>query len=185
MQGRFTEFLIDRNGSAPRNLSESIRRVQDCSWGFRKSWHLRRSDAYETSQEAFEHLDYIQNELLRHRDAKAKGPDWDSSQLKSALNAEVGRIVTNISTEDEGWFTSLLDGEGTMPSNSTPTPLSLGIALNKLKHRSTSAFNFSLPPSGLHLVHVFATSGMGQSNSISEIDIDQFCEACRKAASHT
>ena len=184
MEGRFTEFLIDRTGSAPRNLAESIRRVQDCSSGFRHSWPLRQSDAYETSQEAFEHLDYIQNELLRRRDAKSNEAGWANSPLKSALNAVVGSIVTNVSSTDEVWFASLIEGQGAIPPNFSPTDASLGVALNKLKHRSTSIFNFSLPPDGRHLVHVFATAGMGQPNSISQIDIDKFGDACRAAVPH-
>lgn len=184
MEGRFTEFLIDRTGNAPRNLAESIRRVQDCSSGFRRSWPLRQNDAYATSQEAFEHLDYIQNELLRRRDAKSNEPEWANSPLKSALDALVGSIVINVSSADEGWFASLLEGQGAIPPNGSPTYASLGVALNKLKHRSTSIFNFSLPQDGRHLVHVFATAGMGQPNSISQIDIDKFCDACRVAASH-
>jgi hypothetical protein len=184
MQGRFVDFLIDRTGSAPRNLGESIRRVQDCSSGFRRSWPQRQGDAYATSQEAFEHLDYIQNELLRRRDAKSDEPSWSESLLKSALDAPVGSIVTSICSADEVWFASLPEGHGAIPPNSVPSDLRLGVALNKLKHRSASIFNFSLPPNGLHLVHVFATAGMGQPSSISQIDIDRFCEACRTAASH-
>jgi len=184
MQNQFTEFLIDRNGNVSRNLSESVRRVQDCSSGFRRSWPQRQNDACATSQDAFEHLDYIQNELLRRRDAKSKEPDWGNSPLRSALGASVGSIVTSISSIDEKWFAALPEGHGAFPPNCNSADLSLGVALNKLKHRSTSVLNFSLPPDGLHLVYVFATSGMGQPNSISQIDIDQFCEACRVAASY-
>lgn len=61
MTERYIEFLVDATGKAPRNLKESIRRVRDASAGFRQSWLIGdQQEAYETSQEAFEHFDYIQ-----------------------------------------------------------------------------------------------------------------------------
>lgn len=69
MTERYTEFLVDLTGKSPRNLKDSIRRVLNASAGFRQSWlNLEQAEGYKTSQEAFEHLDYIQNELLRQRD---------------------------------------------------------------------------------------------------------------------
>lgn len=186
MSQRFSEFLIDRTGNAPRNLSESIRRVKNCSSGFRLSWREgHRNEAYETSQEAFEHFDCIQNELLRRRDANSGQFDWSASFFKAALDAAAGQIIFNVSEAEKSWFASLPAGSGVLPANSGAVELSLVTALNKLKHRSTSFFNCSLTENGAHLVHVYATAGMGQPSSISQIDVDQFCEACRVAASHT
>ena len=184
MSERFTEFLIDRTGSSPRNLGDSIRRVQNCSAGFRESWNLgNQHDAFQTSQEAFEHLDYIQNEILRQRDVRRNNSSWSTSPFNSALNISVGTFLLDISTAEKNWFTSLNDGDGAMPSGSNPTVLSLGTALNKLKHRSTSVFNFSLPASGGHLLHVFTVAGMGQPDALSEINLQSFCSACKTAAS--
>jgi hypothetical protein len=186
MNGRSIEFLVDRSGSAPRNLSDSIRQVQNCSSGFRRIWPQGLlQEALETSQDAFEHLDHIQNEILRQRDSHSKQPGWAASPFNTALNAHVGRIVHGVSVAEQSWFASLSEGGGVLPSGSTPALLSLATALNKLKHRSTSIFNFSLPSSGGHFLYVFATAGMGQPDSISEIDVDEFCSACRTAASHT
>lgn len=185
MNERSIEFLVDRTGAAPRNLSDSIRQVQNCSYGFRQIWPQGLlQEAYETSQDAFGHLDYIQNEILRQRDSRSSQLGFVGSPFAAALGTSVGRIVAGVSAADQSWFGSLSEGHGNVPSGSSPTDLSLATALNKLKHRSTSIFNFSLPSSGGHFLYVFATAGMGQPASISEIDVDEFCKACRAAASH-
>jgi hypothetical protein len=186
MTERRIEFLVDLTGKSPRNLKDSIRRVLNASAGFRQSWlDEERSEAYETSQEAFEHFDYIQNELLRQRDVhKSNATIWPTSPFKTTLDAPVGRILNNISAADCSWFLSLTQGAGAMPATSLPISLTLDKALNKLKHRDTVAFNFSLPTGGGHILYMFTKAGMGQPDSLSEIVVSTFCSACKVAASH-
>jgi len=185
MTERYIEFLVDATGKAPRNLKESIRRVRDASAGFRQSWLIGdKQEAYETSQEAFEHLDYIQNELLRQRDVLKMNASWQSSPFKSALALSVGNLINDASLSDRAWFVGLKQGVGAMPANASAVGLSLETALNKLKHRDTIALNFFLPPSGDHILYIYTHGGMGKSDSISEINILAFCSACKTAAQH-
>jgi len=185
MTERYTEFLVDLTGKAPRNLKDSIRRVRDASAGFRNSWlNGERSDAYETSQEAFAHLDFIQSELLRHRDVQEKMPGWDLCPLKVALDAPVGLLYSPVSESDISWFEALTQGEGKAPPGCTAATLTLGDALNKQKHRHTIAVNFHLPEGSGHVLYVLTQAGMSKPHSISAIDVLAFCAASKAAASH-
>lgn len=186
MTERYTEFLVDLTGNSPPNLKDSIRRVLNASAGFKNSWVAGdQQEAYETSQEAFEHFDYIQNELLRQRDVlKRNQAAWPTSPFNAALANTVGNFLNNVTPTDRAWFLGLPQGQGTMPTGVTPTPLTLDKALNKLKHRDTVALNFSLPASGSHILYLFTNAGMGQPDSISEIEIASFCSACKSAAQH-
>lgn len=183
MTSNCIEFLVALNGKSP-NLRESIRRVSNASAGFRGCWQSgQRDEALETSQEAFEHLDYIQNEILRQRDThRENAATWPTSPLKASLDQTVGRILERISSADSSWFSSLAQGLGSMPAGASPSPLTLQKALNKLKHRDTIALNFALPPGAGHTLYVFTKAGMGQLESLSEIDVPNFCAACRTAA---
>jgi hypothetical protein len=183
---RFFEFLVDPSGKAPRNLKDSIRRIRNASLGFRESWLSGEYDeAHETSQEAFEHFDYLQNELLRQRDIhKTDQSLWPSSQFKLGLDSHVGSLLNNISETESAWFGQLANGAACMPENSVLEPLSLEKALNKLKHRDTVAINFVLPSSGGHKLYVLTNAGMGQTASLSEIDVMTFCNSCKNATSY-
>ena len=186
MTERYTEFLVEVTGKSPRNLKNSIRHVLNASEGFKRSWGVGdQQEAYETSQEAFEHLDYIQNELLRQRDAlKGDEATWPTSLLKASLANIVGNLYNDVTSTDRNWFLGLPQGQGAMPTGVTLTPLSLEKALNKLKHRDTVALNFSFNASGSHILYIFTYAGMGQPDSISEIDVASFCNACKFAAQH-
>ena len=186
MTERYTEFLVDLTGKSPRNLKDSIRRVLNASAGFKQSWVAGdQQEAYETSQEAFEHLDYIQNELLRQRDVlKANQATWPASPFSAALGNTVGNLLNNVTPTDRAWFLGQPQGQGAMPTSVTTTALTLEKALNKLKHRDTVALNFSLPASGSHILYLFTNAGMGQPDSISEIDVASFCSACKSAAQY-
>jgi hypothetical protein len=186
MTKRYTEFLVDLTGKSPRNLKDSIRRVHNASAGFKQSWAVGdQHEAYETSQEAFEHLDYIQNELLRQRDVlKGNQATWATSPFNAALSNAVGNFQNNVTPNDRVWFFGLPLGQGAMSTGVTPTALSLEKALNKLKHRDTMAINFSLSASGSHILYLFTNAGMGQPDSISEIDVASFCSVCKLAAQH-
>ena len=86
MSNKDLGFLVSLDGVAPKNLKNSIRRVKDTSAGFVQSWTSgQHDDAYETSQEAFEHFDYIQNELLRQRDAYKNESGWADSAFNLVL----------------------------------------------------------------------------------------------------
>jgi hypothetical protein len=185
MTERYTEFLVDLSGKSPRNLKDSIRRVQNASAGFAQSWaNGDRQEAYETSQEAFEHFDYIQNELLRQRDVHKEDVAWSTSPFNAALTATVGKLLNAATAAHRTWFQGLPEGSGAMPTGVVPVPLTLEKALNKLKHRDTVAINFSLSASGGHALYIFTGAGMGQLASISEIDVSVFCAACKTAALH-
>jgi hypothetical protein len=186
MTERYIEFLVDPTGKSPRNLKDSIRRVLNASAGFRQSWlNGEQTEAFQTSQEAFEHLDYIQNELLRQRDVhKSNTASWPTSLFCSALTAPVGQLLNSVTPADRSWFLSLPQGQGAMPAGSTLTLLTLDKALNKLKHRDTIAFNFTLPSGGGHTLYLFTKAGMGQPDTLSEIDVAVFCDTCKSAAAH-
>ncbi|SDM76053.1 hypothetical protein SAMN05192555_1197 [Franzmannia pantelleriensis] len=185
MTKRPIDFLVDLNGKAPRNLRDSIRKVGNASHGFRSSWKSGEHQyAFETSQEAFAELDYIQNELLRQRDAAKNLANWAGSPLDSALQVAVGRICSPLSAPDESWFQNLTPGQGALPSTTPNSVLTLGMSLNKLKHRTTSVVNFALPATGGHMLYVLTEAGMGQPATLCEIDIDLFCTCCGSAANH-
>lgn len=184
MRERYTEFLVDPTGKTPKNIHDSIRRVQNASAGFIRSWSAGDSDdAAATSHEAFEHLDYIQNELIRQRDVHKKhGGSWPTSPFKTTLSAIVGQIVAGTSVSAETWFKALVPGSGSLPLGSAPLPLTLETALAKLKHRDTIAVNFSVALPSKHVLYVLTTAGMGQPSTLIELDIHLFCAACKCAA---
>ena len=69
-----------------------------------------------------------------------------------------------------------------MPAHAKLGPLTLVEALNKLKHRDTKAVNFTVSPSGNHVLFIFTIGGMGKPDSIASFDLDVFCNACKMAA---
>ena len=184
MSDRPIDFLVGLSGKSPRNLAESIRRVKNASAGFLQSWHAgSHAEAYETSQEAFEHLDYIQNELLRQRDVhRMNQAIWQNSLFRLALQRPVGSIVKDLQPPDSAWFASLALGYGALPVGVTPTPLTLETALNKLKHRDTIAVNFSASP--IHALFVNTSASMNQKESLCEISVLVLCQECLAAAAH-
>lgn len=186
MTERYPQFLVDLSGKSPRNLKDAIRRVNNASAGFTQSWaNGDLQEALETSQEAFEHFDYIQNELLRQRDVhKANAATWPTSLFNTALSTTVGQLHNGVTSTNRAWFLGLPQGAGAMPAGATLVPLTLEKALNKLKHRDTVAINFSLYATGGHILYLFTNAGMGQPDSISEIDVLNFCAACKLAAQH-
>ncbi|MFM5738593.1 hypothetical protein ACET6T_07635 [Aeromonas veronii] len=184
MAKHYISFLIAPDGKVPQNLKNSIRQVVNSSAGFRQSWlKAEKAEAYETSQEAFQHLDYIQNELLRQRDALKQNSDtWQTSTFVSKLSVPVGNIINNATSSDYSWFLSLPQDEGTLPIGRDITQLTLEKALNKLKHRDTAALRFLLPSEEGHFIYIYTKAGMGQPDTISEINISLFCDACKAAA---
>lgn len=177
------QFLVELSGQDPRTLRESIRQVQNASLGFRQDWLAGNAvDAYETSQEAFVSIEYIVGELLRHRDVANKAKDaWLQSPFKAALDVPVGQISDAVTLADIQWFKGLPMGAGRMPA-CAPLALTFGEALNKLKHRDTIAVNFALPLGKGHLLYVLTKAGMGKPDTLSEIDIFQFCTAGKAAS---
>jgi hypothetical protein len=182
MANKNMEFLVSLNGKSPKNLADSIRRVKNTSAGFVQSWLASEIDeAYETSQEAFEHIEYIVGEIRRQRDVhKQSGAGWGTSAFKAALDVKVGKIVEDVTEPDTQWFCNLAQGQGTLPPGISFVPLSLGVALNKLMHRHTTAVNFSVVPN--HTLFLITQSGMGQAASLSEIPVLDFCRACETVA---
>lgn len=179
MTNRYTGLLVPETGNAPKTLAESILQVKDLSVVFSQSWLLnKRDDAQNTSEQAFQLLDHIQNELLRHRDERKNLID---SSLKVALNAIVGQLLDPANSNDKEFFRGLAIGEGLMPRDASDT-LTLETALNKLKHRSTSSVNFTVSNSGTHVLYVFTNAGSGHKDTISSFDIRVFCDACKVAA---
>lgn len=180
----FTEFLVDVNGKAPKNLADSIRRVSDASVAFVHSWVGGKvSDAEATSQEAFQHLEFIQGELLRHRDSRKKQDSpWHTSPLKMELSRTVGRMASLVTQADEAQFRSLKVGEGSLPSGALSSALSLEVALTKLKHRDVVAVNFAAELPYRHCLYVLTCAGMGQPATVVEVDVPLFCSASRAAA---
>ena len=177
------QFLVNPNGNPPQTLPESFRKLLNLSSGFCRSWtNQDLSDAQATSEEAFELLDHIQNELLRHRDDKKSDPNWSSHPLKVALSVQVGNLIKNATPHKQN-FLSLSPGSGALPASVPVEPLSLEVALNKLKHRAYIAVNFSVTNSNNHLLYIFTNAGMGQPDSISELNMDVFCDVGKQAAS--
>lgn len=182
MANRYTEFLVAATNSVPRSLPESIRQVGNLSAGFCRSWLSNEiPDALTTSEEAFQLFDHIQNELLRHRDEKSKLPGWSSDPFKVALDATVGDLLDPASPADKAFFQLCSPGAGALPPGTSPASLTLAAALNKLKHRSTSAVNFTASPSGAHVLYIFTNAGMGKQDTISSFDVHVFCGACKIA----
>lgn len=70
-----------------------------------------------------------------------------------------------------------------MPPDEALIPPTLEKALNKLKHRDPAMINFSFHD-GAHSLFIFTQPGMGQANSISAVNIEIFCLACRNAATY-
>lgn len=176
------DFLVSATGTAPKSLPESIRQVGNLSAGFCRSWLANEiDDAVTTSEEAFQLLDHIQNELLRRRDDKSKMVGWATDPFKAALDVPVGSLLSPASSSDRTFFASCTTGGGAMPPGATLIPLTLAQALNKLKHRKSSAVNFTVATSGAHVLYIFTNSGSGQPDSISTFNIQDFCIACKSA----
>ena len=126
--------------------------------------------------------DHVQNELLRHRNENSKLPGWSADPFKVALDAIVGELLDPATPSHKTFFLSLPPGAGALPPGVSPTTLTLAAALNKLKHRSTSAINFTASPSGAHVLCIFTNGGMGKLDTISSFDVHVFCSACKIAA---
>jgi hypothetical protein len=183
MTNRYTEFLVAATGTPPRSLTESIRQVGNASAGFCRSWLCNDiPDALATSEEAFELLDHIQNEVLRHRDEKKKAPGWAASSFKQALDTPIGDLLDLASPADKAFFLGLTAGNGAMPPNASLIPLTLETSLNKLKHRGTKEVNFMVSPQSGHLLYIFTYAGQGKPDTISGFNIQAFCSACKMAA---
>jgi hypothetical protein len=183
MTNKNLEFLVAATNTAPKSLPESIRQVGNLSAGFCRSWLSNEiTDALTTSEEALQHLDHIQNELLRHRDEKAKLLNWPNSPFKSALETSVGELLAPATPSHKSLFLSLAPGAGAFPSGTSTASLTLAEALNKLKHRNTIAINFTVSSSGQHIFYIFTNAGMGKSDTISKFDVHVFCNACKFAA---
>ncbi len=180
MTNHYIHFL---KASTPKSLLESISQVGNLSARFCCSWLANETDgAAATSEEAFQHFDHIQNELLRHRDDKSKLSGWSSDPLKLALNVRVGDLLDPATPSDKVFFESLLVGQGAFPINASLAPLTLEVALNKLKHRSTSLVNFTVSGSSGHVLYFFTNAGNGKKDTISRFDVQRFCTACKTAA---
>lgn len=182
MTNRHNKFLVATTNSAPRSLPESIRQVGNLSAGFCRSWLSNEiPDALTTSEDAFQLFDHIQNELLRHRDEKSKLPGWSVDPFKIALDVIIGDLLDPATPNDKIFFLSCPPGAGALPPGASPAPLTLEVALNKLKHRSTSAVNFTASPSGAHVLYIFTNAGMRKPDTISGFDVHAFCSACKTA----
>jgi hypothetical protein len=182
MTNRYNEFLVAATSSAPRTLPESIRQVGNLSAGFCRSWLSNEiPDALTTSEDAFQLFDHIQNELLRHRDEKSKLPGWSVDPFKIALDVIIGDLLDPATPNDKIFFLSCPPGAGALPPGASPAPLTLEVALNKLKHRSTSAVNFTASPSGAHVLYIFTNASMRKPDTISCFDVHAFCRACKTA----
>lgn len=182
MTNQYAEFLVAATSSSPGSLPESIRQVGNLSAGFCRSWLANENDdALATSEEAFQLLDHIQNELLRHGEEKSKLPCWSADPFKMALDEAVGVLLDPVTQSDMAYFRSLARGAGALPPDASPVSLTLAVALNKLKHRNTSATNFSISSSGTHVLYIFTPAGMGKSDTISSFDIRVLCCACKIA----
>ena len=181
MSDRYIDFSVSLNGKSPQSLQDSVRRVRDASAGFSQSWLSgAHADALKTSQEAFTHLDFILSELIRQRDVQNRdSATWPTSPLKLALDASVGLIVEPLSSSDVTWFTHLPQGHAALPPTASAIPVTLGKALNKLKHRHTTAVNFSLAP---HTLFACTSAGMGKEACLVQIQILLFGGACSSAA---
>lgn len=171
------QFLVNQE------LSEYFCKLLNLSSGFCRSWIKEElPDAHAISEEAFVILDYIQSELLRHKDDKKNDSNWSSHPLKIALSTRVGNIVNNATTHKQN-FLKLSPGYGALPASVLAAPLTLEVALQKLKHRNPIAVNFSISSSHNHSLYVFTNAGMGKPDSIFELNIDDFCRVGKKAAS--
>jgi len=180
---QYINFLVSATNSAPRSLPESIRQVGNLSAGFCHSWLSNDiPDALTTSEEAFQLFDHIQNEILRHRDEQSKQSAWTSSVFKAALDATVGELLEPATSSEIAFFKSCPLGDARLTLGATTVPLTLAVALNKLKHRSTSTLNFTISSSGAHVLYIFTNAGMNKPDTISRFSVNIFCGACKIAA---
>jgi hypothetical protein len=182
MTERFTEFLLAAAPQACRTLPQSIRQVRNASSGFCNSW-LRNewADASKTSEEAFEALDHIQNELLRHRDRQAKLPGWKTSALCLSIEERVGDLLNPANTTQVDEFLAQIEGQGEMPAGGPIIALTLGTALNKLKHHAPGGIRFSIT-SGKHMLFFYTQAAQKIPNTIASFDVQTFLDACTKAS---
>ena len=183
MTERFTEFLVATAPQASRTLTQSIRQVRNASSGFRDSW-LRNDtdDASHTSEEAFEALDHIQNELLRHRDSRAKLPSWKTSKLYLALEMKVGELLSPVTGPQLIEFLAQDHGQGALPTGGTVNDLTLATALNKLKHHAPGGIRFSITTEKRHLLFFYTKAAQHLPDTIATFDVQTFLDACSKAS---
>lgn len=180
----YTGFLVNPDGKPSKNLADAIRKVGNASVAFTHSWlDSNFDDARATSQEAFEHLDFILSEFLRHRDDQWQHKaSWETSSLYSALTVTVGKLVTGISDADEEWFRSLSQGNGALPAGHSPSVLDLETALNKWKHHDPIAVNFSVSLPYQHRLYWLTAASKGKATALIEIDVSLFCEKSKTVA---
>ena len=180
--GKRIEFLVSNPNILPRTIEEAIRLLKNSSAGFCESWLEGDSEeAQETSIEAFEMLDHIQNELLRRRDDLSHQNNFEGSQYKIALNSVVGNIVS-LNTEDVlSSYLSQPTGEAAFPIGPAIVDLTLMKALNKLKHRASDGINFNISSDGEHNLFIFTRASMRLPATISKINIKIFCLMCKDA----
>ena len=185
MSNDFTEFLVPPAGKAPKNLSDSVRKIGNASVAFVHSWHAGEiGEALATSEEAFEHLDFVLGELLRQRDVhRQQTTSWTTSPFKVALAVPVGEIISKLSPAHALWFRSLKHGTGGLPNGTASSILSLETAITKLKHRDTVAVNFSAALPYQHHIYALTTAGMGQKATLIRVDVQGLCQASKLAAS--
>lgn len=176
------DFLVTSSKNRSRSLPDAIRRVSNASAGFCAAWKMGNThDAEATSEEAMHDLDHIQNELLRERDDRHKNNSLRDSPFAKALHQTVGEFVAPVDPVAQNKFTALLPGKGALPHGVQPKRLTLEVALNKLKHRTPKHVNFSLSPTGDHIMYVLTLAGAGHPDALCSIDVSALCTACRVA----
>lgn len=181
MTERYIEFLLAAP-QACRTLPDSLRQVRNASFGFCDSWRRNEwADASKTSEEAFEALDHIQNELLRHRDCQAKLTGWETSALYLSLEKRVGDLLKPANTAQVDEFLAQKEGQGEMPAGGPIIALTLGTALNKLKHHAPGGIRFSIAD-GKHMLFFYTQAAQNIPNTIASFDVQTFLDACTKAS---
>ena len=184
MTNKHTQFLVGPSIQGKNNLLKIITEIGILSSSFINSWFEGNDkDVARNSHFALKNLDNITNELLRHRDSKRNLGDWSKNPLKLELEKNVGFLLNLKTGNEKNDFYSLAHGYGPFP-NDNLLDLTLEVALNKLKHRSTDqkAVNFSISNNpNSHVLYIF-TTGVGKiSDTICSINIKAFCHACNSA----
>lgn len=178
----YTEYLTGQNAPDPSNLPKAIDDFEDASHTFSRRWSEQSlARAGDISKEAMVLLDFIVNEILRLQVERKGHGTYTGSAFATALSVSCGCGTTGATLADQQAMVQQGAGNGTIPSClGLTSDLSLGRMLNKIKHRNPNLINFRID-AGRHIFVVCTEHTGGGAEGIYELDVVDFCLACKGA----
>lgn len=179
-----TEFLVGSGSSAPSNLPDAIRDLEEASIIFMMRW--RDNDhhrAGQITQKALQLFDFISNEILREKVERLGSGTYEGSAFQAAMKIFCGSGTTNVNLQQQQAMVQAGAGVGNIASSLGPKiELTLDRLLNKIKHRNRHLMNFR-NENGRHIFLICPEYTQGGAEGIYEFDVIDFCNKCRLTVS--